>query len=65
MNKLILGIAVLGGLILAAPPANATPCTYGTWYDYATGTTHYVWFHEGEFVGMTPGQTPPPECQPH
>ena len=56
------------GLVLSlpSPPAYATPCTYGSYHDYASGTTHYYWFHEGTYVGTsTSVGNPPAACRPH
>jgi hypothetical protein len=53
-------------LSLPSPSAYASPCTYGSYHDYATNTTHYYWFHEGEYVGTSISPTaPPPACRPH
>ena len=59
-----IGIAVI--VSVGATPAYATPCTYGSYTDHASGTTHYYWFHEGTYVGTSTSlSNPPAACRPH
>ena len=69
-NKTLISILTAVGiaLVLSLPAsvANASPCYYASYKDYATNTTHYYWFHEGDFVGTSKSPTNPPAfCRTH
>ena len=68
-HKTLISILTAVGiaLVLSLPSSvvNATPCYYASYHDYVTNTTHYYWFHEGDFVGTSIHPTViPPACQP-